>query len=181
MDIANFHGSFSCSDVTILVNPIVVNEKTLPTLLAQTGPVDYAGMIASEAPMPDAYVDSFKSALHGLKNHIAADVLKVANALIKAKKGDIVVTSTGSITVDETYAPTDIDNDGDTDLIVANDLRANSIYLNDGTGKFKEVGGLVGLAYDPFGNVQGNMGVECADWNNDGWLDVYISTYQRQL
>ncbi len=29
--------------------------------------------------------------------------------------GDIVVTSTGSITVDETYAPTDIDNDGDLD------------------------------------------------------------------
>lgn len=75
----------------------------------------------------------------------------------------------------------DIDNDGDADLIVANDLRPNSIYLNDGAGKFKEVGGLVGLAYDPFGNVQGNMGVECADWNNDGWLDVYISTYQRQL
>ncbi|MSU35265.1 MAG: CRTAC1 family protein [Pedosphaera sp.] len=75
----------------------------------------------------------------------------------------------------------DLDNDGDTDIIVGNDLRPNFVLLNDGTGKFKEVGGLLGLAYDSFGHVQGSMGVECADWNNDGWLDVYITPYQRQL
>lgn len=75
----------------------------------------------------------------------------------------------------------DLDNDGDADLVVANDLRPNFLLLNDGSGKFTEVGALRGLAYDSFGNVQGNMGVECADWNNDGWLDVYVTTYQRQL
>jgi hypothetical protein len=75
----------------------------------------------------------------------------------------------------------DFDNDGDTDIIVGNDLRPNFVLQNDGTGKFKEVGALLGLAYDSFGNVQGSMGVECADWNNDGWLDFYITPYQRQL
>lgn len=75
----------------------------------------------------------------------------------------------------------DLDNDGDTDIIVGNDLRPNFVLLNDGTGRFKEVGTLLGLAYDSFGNVQGSMGVECADWNNDGWLDFYITPYQRQL
>jgi hypothetical protein len=75
----------------------------------------------------------------------------------------------------------DFDNDGDTDIIVGNDLRPNFVLQNDGTGKFKEVGALLGLAYDSFGNVQGTMGVECADWNNDGWLDFYITPYQRQL
>jgi len=75
----------------------------------------------------------------------------------------------------------DYDNDGDTDIIVGNDLRPNFVLQNDGTGKFKEIGTLVGLAYDSFGNVQGTMGVECADWNNDGWLDFYITPYQRQL
>ena len=75
----------------------------------------------------------------------------------------------------------DFDNDGDTDIIVGNDLRPNFIFQNDGTGKFKEIGIASGFAYDAFGNVQGSMGVECADWNNDGWLDVYITTYQRQL
>src|SRR5437867_720881 len=75
----------------------------------------------------------------------------------------------------------DFDNDGDSDIIVGNDLRPNFVLQNDGTGKFKEVGALLGLAYDSFGNVQGSMGVECADWNNDGWLDFYITPYQRQL
>jgi hypothetical protein len=75
----------------------------------------------------------------------------------------------------------DFDNDGDTDIIVGNDLRPNFVLQNDGTGKFNEVGTLLGLAYDSFGNVQGSMGVECADWNNDGWLDFYITPYQRQL
>ena len=75
----------------------------------------------------------------------------------------------------------DYDNDGDTDIVVGNDLRPNFILQNDGTGRFKEVGASLGLAYDFFGNVMGSMGVECADWNHDGWLDVYITTYQRQL
>jgi len=75
----------------------------------------------------------------------------------------------------------DLDNDGDTDIIVGNDLRPDFVLQNDGTGKFREVGALLGLAYDSFGNVQGSMGVECADWDNDGWLDVYITPYQRQL
>lgn len=75
----------------------------------------------------------------------------------------------------------DFDNDGDTDIVVGNDLRPNFLLRNDGTGRFEEVGALVGLAYDFFGNVQGSMGVECADWNHDGFLDIYITTYQRQL
>jgi hypothetical protein len=75
----------------------------------------------------------------------------------------------------------DYDNDGDTDIVVGNDLRANFVFQNDGTGKFKEVGTLLGLAYDTFGNAHGTMGVECADWNNDGWLDFFMTAYQRQL
>ncbi len=75
----------------------------------------------------------------------------------------------------------DYDNDGDTDIIVGNDLRPNFLLQNDGTGKFKEIGVVSGLAYDSFGNVQGSMAVECADWNNDGWLDFFITPYHRQL
>lgn len=75
----------------------------------------------------------------------------------------------------------DFDNDRDTDLIVGNDLRPDFVLRNDGTGKFKEVGALLGVAYDSFGNVLGSMGIECADWNHDGWLDLYVTPYQRQL
>ena len=75
----------------------------------------------------------------------------------------------------------DIDNDRDTDIIVGNDLRPDFLLINDGKGHFKDTGALMGLAYDAFGNVQGSMGMEIADWNHDGWFDVYITPYQRQL
>ena len=75
----------------------------------------------------------------------------------------------------------DFDNDGDTDIVVGNDLRPNWVFQNDGAGKFKETALALGLAYDVLGNVHGTMGVECADWNHDGWLDFYMTAYHRQL
>jgi len=75
----------------------------------------------------------------------------------------------------------DYDHDGDTDIFVGNDVAANFAFENDGTGKFKEVGLTAGLAYNLSGTAQATMGVGCADYNNDGRLDFYLTTYQRQL
>lgn len=75
----------------------------------------------------------------------------------------------------------DYDQDGDTDIFVANDSTRNFLFQNDGAGKFTEIGLLAGIAYERTGKAQGNMGVACADYNNDGWLDFFVTTYQRQL
>ena len=75
----------------------------------------------------------------------------------------------------------DYDSDGDTDIIVANDVAENFLWQNDGTGKFVEVGLMTGSAYDFHGEGQGSMGVDCGDYDNDGWLDFYVTSYQRQL
>jgi hypothetical protein len=48
------------------------------------------------------------------------------------------------------------------------------------TGRFEEVGLFTGLAYDLHGIGQGTMGVECGDYNNDGRLDFYMTSYQKQ-
>jgi len=75
----------------------------------------------------------------------------------------------------------DYDNDGDTDIVVGNDASANFVFQNDGTGKFKEVGLSSGMAYDLQGVGQGTMGVDCGDFDNDGRLDFYMTSYDRQL
>jgi hypothetical protein len=75
----------------------------------------------------------------------------------------------------------DFDNDGDTDIFVGNDGLANFIFENDGTGRFQEIGVLTGLAFDIQGVGQGTMGVEAADFNNDGMLDFLATSYHRQL
>ena len=74
----------------------------------------------------------------------------------------------------------DYDNDGDTDIFVANDMKGNFLFENDGTGKFEEVGLMTGIAYDLNGEEHGSMGVDCGDYDNDGLLDFYQTSYQGQ-
>ena len=75
----------------------------------------------------------------------------------------------------------DYNNDGDTDVFIANDVGENFLFDNDGTGQFEEVGLLTGTAYDLQGDEQGSMGVDCGDYDNDGRLDFYVTSYQGQL
>jgi len=75
----------------------------------------------------------------------------------------------------------DFDNDGDTDVYIANDVYANFLFENDGTGKFEEIGLIAGLAYDLHGDDQGSMGVDSGDYDNDGLLDFYQTSYAEEL
>jgi len=75
----------------------------------------------------------------------------------------------------------DYDDDGDTDVFVANDSTPNALLENDGTGKFQEVGLLAGVAYDLYGSLHGSMGVDCGDYDNDGRLDFYQTSYENQF
>jgi hypothetical protein len=73
----------------------------------------------------------------------------------------------------------DYDNDRDTDLFVANDEMGSFLFENDG-GRFSEVGLIRGFAYGLDGRARGNMGLDCADYDNDGWLDFFVTTYSNE-
>jgi len=75
----------------------------------------------------------------------------------------------------------DFDGDNDVDIFVACDGEANLLYINDGSGKFSEEGILAGLALDSRGNANGSMGVDVADINGDGLLDLLVTNYSDQL
>jgi len=70
----------------------------------------------------------------------------------------------------------DIDNDGDLDLYVADDATPNLLYVNQG-GRFSEEGFPSGLALSGAGLAQAGMGVDMADYDNDGLLDVYCTHF----
>ena len=74
----------------------------------------------------------------------------------------------------------DFDDDGDTDIYVANDRAGNFLFQNDGRGVFEEWGELAGVAYEQFGYEEGSMGVDCADYDNDGLLDLTVTSYQGE-
>jgi hypothetical protein len=69
----------------------------------------------------------------------------------------------------------DFDNDGDTDVYVANDDTPNYLFLNRGDGTFEERATLAGCAYSVDGIAQAGMGVTAGDYNDDGWLDIFVT------
>ncbi len=74
----------------------------------------------------------------------------------------------------------DTDNDGKTDLFVANDLGPNSLFRALGDLKFEDLGMMQGIAYGITGATQANMGVAVGDYDEDGDMDVTITTFQNE-
>lgn len=75
----------------------------------------------------------------------------------------------------------DYDDDGDIDVYVANDTQENFLFENDGRGHFDEVALLAGLALDFKGNAQASMGVELVDLDQDGRLDLYVTSFSEEF
>ncbi len=71
----------------------------------------------------------------------------------------------------------DFDNDGDLDLYLANDFGINALYLNKGDDTFEDITDAAGVkgAIDIIGGeeVPNGFGVALADYDNDGYLDIY--------
>jgi hypothetical protein len=71
----------------------------------------------------------------------------------------------------------DYNNDGRPDLLVANDAQPNQLYRNRGDGTFEDVALTAGVAVDEDGRERAGMGVDFADYDNDGWLDIAIGNF----
>jgi enediyne biosynthesis protein E4 len=76
---------------------------------------------------------------------------------------------------------TDINNDGWMDLFVANDTVANFLFANRGGKRFEEIGFTAGVAYGNGGTARSGMGVDSADYDQDGWMDLFVSNLDHEL
>ena len=73
----------------------------------------------------------------------------------------------------------DYDNDGFPDIYVTNDTNRNFLYHNNGDGTFTDESLFVGVGYDESGVAEGSMGVDCGDYNRDGWLDLIVANSEK--
>jgi len=76
---------------------------------------------------------------------------------------------------------TDVNNDGWVDLFVANDTVANFLFVNKGNGKFEEKGLEAGVAYSQSGREGSGMGVDSADFDQDGWQDLFVTNVDQEM
>src|SRR5437868_1959163 len=75
---------------------------------------------------------------------------------------------------------TDINNDGLMDLFVANDTVANFLFVNQGNGRFEEVAFEAGVAYSENGAPRSGMGVDSADYDNNGSMDLFVANVDKE-
>lgn len=76
---------------------------------------------------------------------------------------------------------TDINNDNLLDLFVANDTVPNFLFINKGNGKFEEEGLGAGVAYGESGKPRSGMGVDAADYDGDGWQDLFVANIDQEF
>ncbi|MFO0984796.1 MAG: CRTAC1 family protein, partial [Planctomycetota bacterium] len=74
----------------------------------------------------------------------------------------------------------DYDDDGDQDVFVANDMSANYLFQNDGSGHFIETGLLAGVSYNERGAASAGMGTDFGDYDNDLHLDLVVTNFSHE-
>lgn len=114
---------------------------------------------------PHAFSGARDYLFKNLKNGAFADVSRetgVARASKVDGKGLGIVLS-------------DLDGDGDLDIVIANDSCANFLYQNNGNFKFNEIAAVAGVAFAEDGHERAGMGIDSADINGDGRPDIFIT------
>ncbi len=71
----------------------------------------------------------------------------------------------------------DFDNDGWPDIYVAVDSEPSLLFHNNQDGTFTDIAVMAGCAYNEDGQEQAGMGVGVADYDGDGWFDIFKTNF----
>ena len=74
----------------------------------------------------------------------------------------------------------DVDDDGDTDIYVANDKDMNLLFINNGKGRFTESSMILGTGFNANGLPEAGMGVDVGDIDRNGLLDIFVTNYSGE-
>ena len=74
----------------------------------------------------------------------------------------------------------DLDGDGDPDIYVANDGTPNLLWRNDGDWRFTDVAQSSGAAVNMGGAPEASMGLDAADFDGDGDVDLFMTHLDRE-
>jgi len=117
---------------------------------------------------PDNYRGQHLKLYHNNHDGTFTDVSKQSGIGIPEAKGMGVVTA-------------DFNNDGWPDIAIANDTWPNFLFINQHDGTFKDVSFISGVAASADGKYEAGMGIDAADVDGDGWLDLYITHLDFEL
>ena len=140
---------------------IDLDLKTAP--LPETGPCQYKGIMVACGP----------PGLTGGSNTLYRNNGNGTFSDVSEKSGITKTNGTYGLGV----LTADFDNDGWTDIYVANDSAPAALYHNNKNGTFTDIGIEAGCALSIDGKPQAGMGVTAGDYNHDGWLDIFKTNF----
>jgi len=115
-------------------------------------------------------------------------VFKPTPSFLYRNNGDGTFTETGRGTEIEKalgkalgVVATDINNDGLMDLFVANDTVQNFLFVNRGKNKWEEIGLASEVGFSANGQPRSGMGVDAADFDGDGWQDLFVANVDQEM
>ncbi len=122
----------------------------------------------------------------GYRAYCHPDIFPAIPALVYHNNGDGTFTEVAKKIGMDTpgkglgLAIADLDNDGKVDIAVANDSMLEFLFHNKGNGTFEETGLTAEIAVDGDGRTYAGMGIDFADYDNDGLPDLVITNLANQ-
>jgi hypothetical protein len=124
----------------------------------------------------------------GRRYYCIPRVFKPTPSLLFKNNGDGTFTKTSTGTDIERalgkalgVVATDVNNDGLLDLFVANDTVQNFLFMNRGKGQWEEVGLSSEVAFSANGQPRSGMGVDSADFDQDGLMDLFVANVDQEM
>ena len=124
----------------------------------------------------------------GYRAYCHPDNFKATTALLFRQKSDGTyenvseksgITQTKGKSLGVAFA--DFDNDGWTDVVIANDNSEQQLFRNlGGSGRFEDAALASGVAFDDKGKYFSGMGVDAADYDGDGKQDLFITALSNE-
>ncbi len=140
---------------------IDLDLKTAP--LPETGPCLYKGVMVACGP----------PGLAGGTNSLYMNRGDGTFQDVSEKSGIIKANGTYGLGV----VVSDFDNDGWSDIYVANDSSPAALYHNNHDGTFTDIGIEAGSAFSIDGKPQAGMGVAAGDYDRDGFIDIFKTNF----
>jgi hypothetical protein len=123
----------------------------------------------------------------GYRDYCHPDQFKSVSHLVYRNNGDGTFTNVSktsgigaSLGKGLGIAINDFDGNGWPDLFIANDSYPEQLFRNNRDGTFTNVAIAAGAAYNQNGSVFAGMGADFADYNNDGWPDLFVNALANQ-
>ena len=185
------NGDGSFSDVTEILDPINTDGNNNPSW--STGAVFFDADNDNDL---DLYVinyvswspesDLFATIDGTRKSYATPDIYTGTSAQLFIQEGDKFVDRTQESGLFNAEGKSlgvalwDFNDDGKLDIAVANDTQPNFLYYNLGNGTFEDRGLNAGIAYDENGKTRAGMGIDIADYANNGSSGIAIGNFSRE-